>query len=381
MVETLYDVLGVPEDADPDEISDAYRDRVKEYHPDLSNDPDAAEKFRWVVRAEEVLSDARERRRYDRLGHAAYCDAVGWADGAPGADAVERPDAAASERQATREASSPSADSGSNQSESTTRTRPTGGVDAHRSAEGTYGAGQGRGGSDANSASHRTRRTGPADDVGTGGVRGSSYTWRDQIEDLRYVFEGLARTWPRLTLSMVLIVLLIVGHVAWIGLFSVVAEDSNELSEETRAEIENSWVWNFEPSRVDGNVSFGSASTIHGGPGTCDRRGDRPVSITYYVDGSTRAVDRGVTAVAIAYSRALNRSDCGRYVVPSSLNVTGRDNTGTILATFRIDTPWAMAHSERRWSTRRYLRRVYSTVRYPSRTRSGTSPQRRSPSH
>jgi curved DNA-binding protein CbpA len=72
MAETYYDVLGVARDASEDEIDEAYRERVKETHPDVSDAPDASERFREVTRAEEVLGDEGERARYDHLGHEAY---------------------------------------------------------------------------------------------------------------------------------------------------------------------------------------------------------------------------------------------------------------------------------------------------------------------
>jgi hypothetical protein len=72
--EDYYAVLGVSPDASAAEIRDAYRDRAKETHPDLSDDPDATERFQRVKRAEEVLTDPDERARYDRVGHAAYVD-------------------------------------------------------------------------------------------------------------------------------------------------------------------------------------------------------------------------------------------------------------------------------------------------------------------
>mgnify|MGYP000471621917 CR=1 FL=1 len=72
MTESFYDVLGVPETADQEEITAAYREKVKEYHPDVSDRDDAAERFKAVTRAEEVLGDETERVRYDRLGHDAY---------------------------------------------------------------------------------------------------------------------------------------------------------------------------------------------------------------------------------------------------------------------------------------------------------------------
>lgn len=77
MKETFYDVLGVDSDATQAEITEAYRERVKESHPDRNDSEDAAEEFRRVARAEEVLGDPDERARYDRLGHVSYQHAVG----------------------------------------------------------------------------------------------------------------------------------------------------------------------------------------------------------------------------------------------------------------------------------------------------------------
>lgn len=72
MGETYYDVLGIPADATQAEITEAYRERVMETHPDRNDASDAAEQFKRVTEAEEVLSDEDERARYDRLGHEAY---------------------------------------------------------------------------------------------------------------------------------------------------------------------------------------------------------------------------------------------------------------------------------------------------------------------
>lgn len=72
MGETYYEVLGVSPDATPEEIEEAYRERVLETHPDHSEHPDATERFQRVTTAESVLSDEVERARYDRLGHEAY---------------------------------------------------------------------------------------------------------------------------------------------------------------------------------------------------------------------------------------------------------------------------------------------------------------------
>ncbi|MEZ4404083.1 MAG: DnaJ C-terminal domain-containing protein [Kofleriaceae bacterium] len=63
-----YEVLGLDKRADDVEIKRAYRDLARRYHPDLN--PTGVEQFKEINEAYAVLSDARERTRYDRFGHA-----------------------------------------------------------------------------------------------------------------------------------------------------------------------------------------------------------------------------------------------------------------------------------------------------------------------
>lgn len=64
-----YEVLGVSKTASDDEIKKAYRSLAKKYHPDVSKDPDATEKFKEVQEAYETLSDPQKREQYNQFGH------------------------------------------------------------------------------------------------------------------------------------------------------------------------------------------------------------------------------------------------------------------------------------------------------------------------
>src|SRR5918992_5479652 len=65
-----YEVLGVRRDAAPGEIKKAFRRLARELHPDVSEAPDAEERFKEAVEAYEVLSKTETRELYDRFGHA-----------------------------------------------------------------------------------------------------------------------------------------------------------------------------------------------------------------------------------------------------------------------------------------------------------------------
>jgi molecular chaperone DnaJ len=65
-----YELLGVPRNADEAAIKKAFRSLARTLHPDVSEAPDAQERFREVVEAYEVLSKPEARELYDRYGHA-----------------------------------------------------------------------------------------------------------------------------------------------------------------------------------------------------------------------------------------------------------------------------------------------------------------------
>ena len=75
MTEDFYDILGVSRDASEEEIESAYREAVREYHPDVSDDPDAEEKFKKAKKAKEVLTDEEKRQMYDQMGHDRFVEA------------------------------------------------------------------------------------------------------------------------------------------------------------------------------------------------------------------------------------------------------------------------------------------------------------------
>lgn len=64
-----YEVLGVGRDAGEAEVKRAFRRLAREMHPDVSDEPDAEERFKEVVEAYEVLSNSERRQLYDRFGH------------------------------------------------------------------------------------------------------------------------------------------------------------------------------------------------------------------------------------------------------------------------------------------------------------------------
>src|SRR5687768_7214228 len=65
-----YAILGLSRAASDGEIKKAFRRLARELHPDVSDAPDAEERFREVAEAYEVLSKPETRELYDRYGHA-----------------------------------------------------------------------------------------------------------------------------------------------------------------------------------------------------------------------------------------------------------------------------------------------------------------------
>src|SRR3982750_1027133 len=86
-----YEILAVSRTATDQEIKSAYRRLAVKFHPDKNpGDAAAEEKFKEAAEAYSVLSDAEQRRRYDRFGHAGVSSGAGTgAWGAPGFGGIE----------------------------------------------------------------------------------------------------------------------------------------------------------------------------------------------------------------------------------------------------------------------------------------------------
>lgn len=73
-----YEVLGVPRTVNKEELKKQYRRLARQYHPDVNGEPDAAERFKEISEAYEVLSDDDKRSAYDRFGHAGVGNGGGF---------------------------------------------------------------------------------------------------------------------------------------------------------------------------------------------------------------------------------------------------------------------------------------------------------------
>lgn len=85
-----YDILDVSKNATADEIKSAYRRLARKHHPDVDKSTGAAEKFKEISEAYQILSDQQKKGAYDQFGHAAFDRSAGFdgpfggAQGRPG---------------------------------------------------------------------------------------------------------------------------------------------------------------------------------------------------------------------------------------------------------------------------------------------------------
>ncbi len=81
MPRDYYEVLGVPRNASKDDLKKAFRQLARQYHPDVSSEPNAEERFKEINEAYTVLNDDQKRAAYDRFGHAGVNGGSGFPGG------------------------------------------------------------------------------------------------------------------------------------------------------------------------------------------------------------------------------------------------------------------------------------------------------------
>lgn len=77
-----YEILGVPKSASEAELKSAYRKLARQHHPDVDKSSGAAEKFKEISEAYQVLSNPEKRKAYDQFGHAPFQPGGGFGAGA-----------------------------------------------------------------------------------------------------------------------------------------------------------------------------------------------------------------------------------------------------------------------------------------------------------
>lgn len=86
MKRDYYEILGVSKTASQDEIKRSYRNLARKFHPDVSKESGAADKFKEINEAYQFLSDPNKRSQYDYFGQAGGPSAAGGPGGFEGFD-------------------------------------------------------------------------------------------------------------------------------------------------------------------------------------------------------------------------------------------------------------------------------------------------------
>jgi len=81
-----YEILGVNKSASEEEIKSAYRKLARKHHPDIDKSAGAADRFKEVGEAYQVLSDPQKKGAYDQYGHSAFDRSQGFGGAGAGAN-------------------------------------------------------------------------------------------------------------------------------------------------------------------------------------------------------------------------------------------------------------------------------------------------------
>lgn len=173
MAEDFYELLEVSPDASQAEIKEAFREQVREYHPDLNDDDRAQAQFTVLKKAYDILGDPVERRAYDRLGHQSYVAKRTsglpspdlWAD----ADSTDESPTQGSQKTRSRGRSASSSKQRSSSSRSSSRSESKSSTSSSRSRSKSTGSSQSRSGTNSSWRNRsRTRRSRTTDGGGSG---------------------------------------------------------------------------------------------------------------------------------------------------------------------------------------------------------------------